>query len=204
MKKLKKMGVPVLESLPVIESANETTLRSPEDVARRMLCLMLVSDMARNAGIDQGIQYLERNGLFEHLTPFERRFADGDDRSERTRMALSWRCEAVYLLMWVLGKFSDLHAPKTETDLDEIYPHLPAFDEKAADYIADCALIDRERILDQADLLYRIHWAVRQASIDGQDLEQLDADVVQEWHRAINWVTCYGGELDWEEVTTDT
>lgn len=70
---LQKLNIPVLETLPVIESSAETQLRAPSEVARRILCLMLVSDVARNADPNDCLVYLRKNSLFEYLSPAERR-----------------------------------------------------------------------------------------------------------------------------------
>ncbi|MFN9676334.1 MAG: DUF4272 domain-containing protein, partial [Betaproteobacteria bacterium] len=32
----------------------------------------------------------------------------------------------------------------------------------------------------------------------------INGGVVQEWHRAVNWMICYGAEDDWDQVGTDT
>jgi len=200
---LNELGVPVLESLPVIETADEIALRDAPEVARRALCLMLVSDVARSASPDDCRDYLRRNGLHEHLSRAERAFIEGEDQTKQTRVNLSWRCEAAYILLWALGKFTDLPVPSLATDVDEMYPHLPPFAKSPRCFIHDAKLIDKERILDQSDLVYRMHWATRQASLEGNEFVRLNQQVVQEWHHGINWVTCYGDE-DWDDVTTDT
>ena len=59
-------------------------------------------------------------------------------------------------------------------------------------------------LLDAADLLYRYHWAVRDARIDGRPAPVgLDPSVVVEWHYALNWLIGYG-DAAWDEITTDT
>jgi hypothetical protein len=59
-------------------------------------------------------------------------------------------------------------------------------------------------ILNEVDLIYRYHWAVRQASLDGEFAPGgLDVGVVQERHHALNWLICYC-DADWDDVGTDT
>ena len=203
MRILQQLDVPLLQSLPVIEPAAQVQLREAPDVARRLLCLMLISDVARDSDPADCINYLHANSLYSHLSPREKAFIEGKDSSVRLRINLSWRCEAAFVLLWALGKFPELPIPEAETDLDDIYPHLPPFDENPGEYINSAKLIDKETILDQADLIYRMHWAARSTrnAIDGQNI--LNWEVVQEWHQAINWLTCYGDE-DWDDVPTDT
>lgn len=200
---LRELGVRVLDSLPPIESAAQTTLRPAQDVARRVLCLMLVSDVARHADLSECHTYLERNNLQQYLSPAERSFLGCQTPSEEEGVNLSWRCEAAYLLLWSLGKFESLPIPSSQVNLDDIYAHLPGFDDDAEQWVNGSSLIDKDSILDESDLIYRMHWATRQAQIEGKELDQLDGGVVQEWHHAVNWLTCYEN-LDWDEVTTDT
>lgn len=200
---LRELGVSVLDSLPMIESADEIKLKAPQDVARRTLCLMLISGVASGADPNDCRTYLERNNLEQFLSPGERSFLDSKNPSEQMLLNLSWRCEAAYLLLWALGKFEPLPIPSDQTDSDEIYPHLPPFDDEAEPWIQGARLIEKDSILDMSDLIYRMHWATRQADIEGKELDQLDDSVVQEWHHAINWLTFYEN-LEWDEVTTDT
>jgi len=59
-------------------------------------------------------------------------------------------------------------------------------------------------ILDQADLTYRYHWAVRNAQLKGQQIPAaLDPGVTQERHHALNWLIGYK-EQAWDLVTTGT
>jgi Domain of unknown function (DUF4272) len=59
-------------------------------------------------------------------------------------------------------------------------------------------------ILDQADLIYRYHWAVRNARIKGQQIPAaLHPGVTAERHYALNWLTGYM-EQAWDDVSTDT
>jgi hypothetical protein len=58
-------------------------------------------------------------------------------------------------------------------------------------------------VLDETDMIYRLHWAVRQAQLDGGvPPASLNPGVVTERHHALNWLTRY--EDQWDDVTTDT
>ena len=203
IKILQQLNVPVLDSLPVIEPTDEIRLRRPSDVARRLLCLMLVSDVARDSDPEDCINYLRKNSLFGDLSPAERDFIDSRNVTDQARNELSWRCEAAYVLMWALGKFPELPVPRSETELDDIYIHMPPFDDDPRTFIETATLLEKERIMDQSDLIYRMHWATRPGRTEGNGASVLDGDVVQEWHQAINWLTFYADE-DWDDVPTDT
>jgi hypothetical protein len=59
-------------------------------------------------------------------------------------------------------------------------------------------------ILDEADLIYRYHWATRGAELKGKSPPAgLDPGVVYERHYALNWLIGYMGQ-EWDDVSTDT
>ena len=57
---------------------------------------------------------------------------------------------------------------------------------------------------EMADELMHFHWLARDAQIHSKPIPpHLDIEIIEERHRAINWVIGYGG-LPWDEVTTGT
>ena len=71
-------------------------------------------------------------------------------------------------------------------------------------FIEDSELRPIADILDQVDLIYRYHWAVRNARLKGQQIPaDLDPDVTVERHHALNWLIGYL-EQAWDDVSTDT
>jgi Domain of unknown function (DUF4272) len=73
-----------------------------------------------------------------------------------------------------------------------------------ARFIEDSELRPIGDILDQVDLIYRYHWAVRNARLKGQQIPaDLDPGVTEERHYALNWLIGYL-EQAWDDVSTDT
>ena len=62
------------------------------------------------------------------------------------------------------------------------------------------------QILDEADLIYRLHWAVRHADLNGRPIPlPLNRDMVMERHHALNWLIVPREEpYPWDEIPTDT
>ena len=59
-------------------------------------------------------------------------------------------------------------------------------------------------LLDAADHIYRLHWAVRQARTSGTfPAPQVVAGVVMERHHTLNWLIGHGDQ-PWDQVSTDT
>ena len=118
------------------------------------------------------------------------------DAEGRTKFA--WGHEAALLLLWCLDHIETLSFPTDETPLDAIYQCLPSPDGFPGSFVSDACLISGERIADQLDQVYRLHWAAKH-----DDRTQLNRDVLMEWHHALNWLT-NDGQQDWDDVTTDT
>ena len=59
-------------------------------------------------------------------------------------------------------------------------------------------------VLDQADLIYRYHWAVVDANLKGKlPPGKLDGGVTMERHYALNWLIGYFDQ-EWDDISTDT
>jgi hypothetical protein len=71
-------------------------------------------------------------------------------------------------------------------------------------FIADAKLRPMSAILDQADKIYRYHWAVVDARVNGKSsLAKLEPGVTMERHYALNWLIGYM-EQEWDDISTDT
>jgi hypothetical protein len=106
--------------------------------------------------------------------------------------------------MWAARLFEDLPLPRRETDTGAIVTRFPGVDQSPWPFIRGLSLRAMSEILDASDLIFRLHWAVRQAGLDGKPPPAgLITSIVQEWHHAVNWVTRYEDQ-DWDDVATDT
>ena len=202
---LRKLGVPVNPWLPVIEPASAIRLRSSEAVMRRMFALAVVAGVAINPKTRKDARaYIEAQGIAHWFSAREQAFLFG--KADRQAAAnLSWRTECVYFLAWCAGMLDTLAIPRAGSD----YEALPRVMQEAPDDFdalrAAVRLRGKGAILDWADLLFRLHWAVREADLRGDPPPPgVDGEVVMEWHRAVNWLIGHNGEDDWDCVSTDT
>lgn len=197
---LRAEGVPFFAALPVIETTAEALKRSKEEVALRTLCLLLVA--AKGEGLRQEIveDVLESYDLRPHLTPKELAFVLDNSPSQHDRIQFTWRHEAAWTLLWALGFVAELGKPVQACDVN--FAASTMTERTTSQFIEDSKLRPIADILDQADLIYRYHWAVRNARLKGQQIPAaLDPGVTQERHHALNWLVM--GEA-WDDVTTDT
>ena len=201
---LQELGSGFLPSLPLIESEEECQIRLPQDVGARIMCLVAVAAAADGLDIKRIVDWFQRESLLEKLSPSEKIFLTGKEINDRERIAFSWKSECVWLLLWAAGKVKR-SLPTEACSVQEMLTKIPDFDSNTSLFIKSVELRTKKEILDLSDFLYRAHWATRQNSIDGSfEIGKLNPDVVQEWHHAVNWLTCYDGIDDWDEVTTDT
>lgn len=198
---LRDDGVPLLATLPVIETAAEALKRSTEEVALRALCLLFVS--AKGEGIEEEIleHVLESYELRPHLSLKELGFVLDNSPSQHDRIQFTWRYEAAWTLLWALGFVAELGKPSQVCDVKFAVGTM--LETTTSQFIEDSELRPIADILDQADLIYRYHWAVRNARIKGQQIPaDLEPSVTEERHYALNWLI--GTEQAWDDVTTDT
>jgi hypothetical protein len=201
---LQEEGIPYLPWLPCVESEADTMLRSPEEVGIRIACLFCVAGSAFEVGDTVFKDYLRENDLWDHLTPNEAVFLSNNNPDRKSVINFTWRSEALFVLMWAARLVDDLPLPRRETDTGEIVSRFPGVDQSPWPFIGGLRLRAKSEILDVSDLIYRLHWAVRQASLDGEPPPAgLNAGVIREWHHAINWITRYEDQ-DWDDVGTDT
>jgi Domain of unknown function (DUF4272) len=199
---LQAEGVPFLATLPVIETAAEALKRSKEEVALRALCLLVVAEKA--AGLEEEIveRVLKSYELRRHLTSKELAFVLDNSPSQHNRVQFTWRYEAAWTLLWALGFVAQLGKPAQTCDAEFAVSIMAGM--TTSQFIDGAELRPIADILDQADLIYRYHWAVRNAQIKGQQIPAaLSPDVTNERHYALNWLIGYL-EQAWDDVSTDT
>ena len=193
---LRADNVPIDPDLPVIAGEAMLRLRSPAEVVDRTLALAIVA--AKAAGLPEGevqriIDELAADGLF---TPCEQDFIDTPAPGKDERRVFASRYEAAWILLWALRHIDDpLGRPDVTCDPDRLTDTI--FD---APDLARHGLRTANRILNEADLTHRLHWATSQARLAGETPPAgLLSEVVAERHHALTWLTCQ--DADWDALT---
>lgn len=201
-RRLEAEGVPINRFLPAIEGESEARRRTAEELVDRTLALIIVSGRAEGMARGPAETLIRELGISRALSPIERDFISSDKPDEHMSMQLSWRYEAAVPLLWALGFIETLDKP-TQGRAAEGIVRLVA-GRTRAELLAAARLRPLGDILDEADLIYRYHWAAREAERLGQDIPAgLNVDVIMERHHALNWLIGYM-DHDWDEMTTDT
>lgn len=203
--KLRALGIPINEHLPLIETEEEITIRSPDEVFHRLLSLWAVVGKAFIGSESSFANYISGQSLQPWLSDQERAFLFAETPSERDCIYFSWQLEAFFFIAWSAGLLEASEMPTEESSVQSILDLFPEETEAPERLRNAIRVRAKSEILNRADLLYRLHWAVRNAKLIGSAPPNgINGGVVQEWHRAVNWMICYEAEEDWDQVGTDT
>lgn len=202
---LRERGIPVNPQLPMIENEDDVTLRPEDALWHRLVALwgvVGVATLGRNAYFKEYFSVGERRAW---LSSDEAAFLFADAPAEADVIRFSWRLEAMVFLAWCGGLVDALPLPEQASSVEAVLPLYPHDLGDASMLRQALRLRGKAEILDWADLLYRLHWAVRDAQLHGRAPPPgVNPGMVLEWHHAVNWMICYGDEDDWDAVSTDT
>lgn len=212
--RLDRYQVPVL-ARPIrwIPDDEEVELRTASEVASRLLAMHGTVCFARGMERERAVALVGN----AELSPEESRlFQETDDELAQS---LIWRLEALVFLMWALGMTEVPPWPSAMCDVDGVHERIFAATQDQAAFVGEARLRPRAEILDELELITRLHWALRESALKGLDIpENLDwaSDaarvplrqsalplVVHERHHALNWLIRFGGD-DWDEIDTPT
>jgi hypothetical protein len=206
-RELAGQGITVPSGLPPVLGIGETLLRTPDEVARRAqaLCLAAVraESMAQNNPLSHSLLQEKIPVGWAALSPREREFVENDAPSQHDTVQFSWGYEALYVLQWALSQTEVLSDPTGICNVPEVAQRarVNATPEKVAAEM----LRPVSELLEALDRHYRLHWAVRQAlQVEKKPAPAgLEAGVIMERHRALNWLTRFY-DADWDEIDTPT
>ncbi len=114
---LQAEGVPVLESLPLIETEATALRRSEEEVVRRAIALAIVAVKGETGDHALGLALIDQFGAEGFFTPAERAFMDDPAPSEHDRVQFTWRYEGADVMLWALGISETLGRPDHIADV---------------------------------------------------------------------------------------
>lgn len=200
---LNRENVPYIKHLRNIPEDETFTLRSVEEIARRAIALNLISRRADGESRQWFEQKVQQYQLEDVITEQEQIFNEDDSPDEYIVIMFSQRMEACWLLLWALEFIPNLSRPDNFADAiraNEI------IDTRSPDqFLLEAKLRRKSTILDALDLHFRYHWAVVDAELYGKKSPTgLKPDVVYQRHYALNWLTQFHDDQDWDAVTTDT
>jgi hypothetical protein len=201
-KRLKSESVPINANLPTIESESEAKFRESREILQRALCLIVVA--LKGEGLEKAYldSLIKEYDLIESFSPEELAFINSKRIVKKDKIKFTWKYEPATVLMWAIGFVPKLGRPIETCNVPLVVNILKSGGKK--DLLSKSKMRSKKEILDEADLIYRYHWATRDAEINGRDSPAgLESGVVYERHYALNWLIGYM-EQEWDDVSTDT
>ncbi|SFS32070.1 DUF4272 domain-containing protein [Marininema halotolerans] len=194
--RLKSQGVPVDPSLPVIEGEEDVRLRRPADVAARVVILYALQGVIFHDEPELLARWIQSERLWDRLSPEEEPVFQlalppiTEDKETKLQdmedHPLSWRMEALWVLLWALGKVERLGFPDVECDGSKVKEVVPEIETEVTTYMNEAKLRPLSEILDELDWLRRLLWSGEQ---DKNELPaNYEATIAWQWHEALNWL----------------
>ena len=199
--------------LPLLWERAEEPGRTLEEVCRRAAALLIVS-LYSECRVGEHMSYeesrefvkpiIEGYGAEGFFSPGEKAYLDDPNSTEQTQIQYAWQYENLWVMEWALGLTDDLFWPTRICDVPQsvrIMREYPSMEELTA----AARLRPRKELLDQADLIYRLHWACVDARVMGMPAPQeLEEGVVMERHRALFWLAGCDEMCPWDDVDLST
>lgn len=197
-------GVPIYKNPNslFVDPEEEVTLRMQDEIVDRALALCYIG--LKSEGLEQ--KHLEQMDkdfrIMPKLTANEKAYATAESPTEQQRIDANWRYESLHVLLWALGYIDSLSYPEQMCNVAEDVKIIYELKEKK--FRQEAKLRSKQEILDQADLILRLHWACVDAGVKNENAPGgLNIGVVFERHHTLNWLIKYMDQ-DWDDVTTDT
>lgn len=192
-------AVPINPDLPLLDAGGEVVPRDKEEVALRTLCVLITAIKAELMNQTMVLRVVRQYGLAAHFSPEEESFIHNLEPSERQRSRFLWRYEAAWTLLWALGYVRNLSIPRDACDVAFAVSIMR--DRTTQAFIAGARPLPFDQILEQADLIYRYHWSLIDATQAKEAAPaRLNSGIVFERHHALNWLKRHH-EQDWDDVS---
>jgi len=198
---LKKRGYPINPTLPQIEELAELRFASSLDVRRRCLILASVCGRAYGAPHDRVAPWIDNHKLRSYCTNAEVELIDTKNPSDAQKAPFRPQPEALWEFAWVLKMIPEVdHFKPCSDNLVHMFPK-PG--EDPSEFLAASAIQDSVALYREADRLYRMHWAVRDAAINLRKTPNGQGDYLTLYRlKAINWTI--QSDVGWDEVDLST
>ncbi|MFG1496080.1 DUF4272 domain-containing protein [Saccharospirillum sp. HFRX-1] len=194
---LTSLGIQVPSHLPKIESLDDVNPKTATQIASRLCALTYVIGMGFGAKHNDLLDDLQAYNLMDFVSPKEQQLLSQESLTEQQRINMAWQVECAQALAWCIGVVGFDHFKPCDSDLAQKIP----FKTSPEPFIQHAERRSIDAIQEQSDLLYRMHWYVRNCRLSGQE-SLLNESVITERRKAIDWA--YGVAEDWDNVPMDT
>jgi len=208
---LKERAIPYTASLPQLPPIEDCQFKTEEDIARRAVALLIViqfaCDVAQGGNVEESreffINMLRTYKVENYLTDNERDFLQASEPNVQEAINISWQYEAYWTLIWALGFVGDLDFPDEVCDCEyaiQVVSNCETFEQ----FYLQAVMRSQEEILDEADKIYRYHWACVDSRIQERPAPAgMNESIVMERRRGLFWIIGHRNE-EWDTISMDT
>lgn len=202
------MGIKCFEQLPMVESSDDVTLRSMDEICDRAVACLLATQVAcdiENDNYEESKEFfsnlLKEYDVYDKLIPTEKRLFEGDF-TQQDVIDVAWTYESYWSLVWALGLIDDISDSSDICDCEKAIQLVCDYHSMKS-FKKQCSLRNIEEILDMVDLYYRYHWAVTEKRLHPETpIANLNPEVVMERRRGLEWLI--SKEDNWFDISMDT
>jgi hypothetical protein len=199
-KLLAKLGIHLIDELPPMEEESMVRLTTPQEIAERILVLTYLNCIASEQSLrTEVIGFLKQEGLWKKASEAEKKLFAKSHFTDEEEINIRWRGESIWMLLWTINKVEKLDLPVDLVNPQEVFKLLPAFMKDTRDFISEAIVRTKTEIMDQADFLFRLNWAIKQLESDGANELELSRGVAYERYYSLNWVTFT--QKEWDEAS---
>jgi len=193
----------IADSVPAVEGYSKPlSKRTVSEVAARTVILQCVTAVGFGVDPVPVKSWLHKENLWDQVSPQETALFSREELSDQDKRRAQWRKEAVWALLWVIGRVESLGLPTSTCDsrriVDEIMPALGA---PVAPFVEAAVFRTPAELLAEIDRVYNLHCYARPAYREGRLPKDLIYSVLYQRHYAFEW---FEGEDDWDHVSVDT
>ena len=204
--RLADIGIRYNPNLPVTYENDSVNIRTPQEIASRIICLWEVVNNAngsKQASKKLSCNFLKDVGLWNNLSPLEQKFLSNSKTNPQQIIDFTWRTEVLKVLYWVLKEIETLGKPIEDKNIydvnDETIKKFPSIES----FLNTTTLRPTKEILDEADFTYRLHWCSREHRRKKQGVpKKYNYSVIKERDFAFSWLT--NPSIRWDEISLDT
>lgn len=200
----KAHGIPIYSNPNAlfVDAEDSVTIRTKDEVVDRALALCFLGLKSEGLTAEELSKFDKDYNISPKFSPNEKKYAKAKEPTQQQTIDANWRYESLHVLLWALGFVDSLTYPDKMCVVADDVKHI--FSLKENEFRQKATLRSKKEILDQADLILRIHWACVDARVKNAAMPgNLNASVVLERHYALNWLINYMHQ-DWDDVSTDT
>jgi Domain of unknown function (DUF4272) len=193
-----RIGYSINARLPLPQPL--VSLRTLGEIADRILALNCVVAVSFGFPRTQSLEWLRKWGIVNALSRPEEEYLNNQAPAMTSFFRL--QVDALWALSWVAGIVRDLDfVGRCDANFVSVLPHLK-ISESPQPFLDRISLRNPADVAIKRDLAYCLHWAIREARLQGLSSPGvLPAELVIERRRALEWSL---SSEDWQDISLDT